>query len=158
MSNTAVVDFEFVNLSEIDPSFNAIYPEGVYDLKVIKMEQVERIAKQGPNKGVARKAVNVQLAITNHESLNGRRLFETFYPSDFTLKIFRRLTDATGVHQSPGTPLTEWFGEMTQVQPEFKTKVQEVDDVDFTTGQVRTNSDGTPVKKNKINWFEVMPA
>jgi hypothetical protein len=159
--STTFVDFDYVSLAEIDLSANSIYPEGVYTLKIMKAEQKDRpVYVDGQKTEATKKVASFQFAITNHDTLNGRRLFDNFQPTQFSLKAMARIANATGVHQVPGTPLSEWLGELSIVQPEFRVKVQVQNQKDPNSGfkSDLVGPDGKAIPENRINWFEVMAA
>jgi hypothetical protein len=149
VTNPDTAAFEYVNLNEIDPR-QAKLPTGVYTLKILKAEFVKGISKA---KGTEYTCASFAFAVTNDETFTGRRLFERFFPGNFGLKAMRRIMDATGVQQVPGTHISEWLTELQTLQPEFKVMVQLIEDPRGEAGP-----DGTVDKVNKINWFEVQPA
>ena len=146
--------FRYTDLNEIDPSNQAL-PEDVYTVKVLSAQYVEGIGKTS---GQPYEMVKFFLAITDHENYSGRRLWESFFPGNYGAKAMRRIADATGLMQEPGTSLIDWLAVLTEKQPTFKIPVQVVEDLD-KDGKARSlDIKGNPAKINKLNWFNVQPA
>ena len=155
MNNTDQ-SFDYVNLAEVDPNQESL-PEGVYTFKILKAELKEGVGKTS---GKPYSCVNMALAIADHPTFAGRRIWETFFPNTYGLKALRRIQDATGVLQAPGQPLVEWLAALSQTQPEFKTFLKQEPDIDRATGNPRSyGPDGiTAAIKNAINAFQIVPA
>ena len=122
MANEFEQDFNFVNLTQVDPNYTAI-DEGVYQLKVIKLAVNKT---KGDNGKEVKPYLAGTFSVSNHEKFSGRRLFHNFWSitdnNSFDAKALRRLADASGVPQE-GDFLV-WVDEMTTQQPEFKVQVK----------------------------------
>ena len=148
-----VQSWQYVDLNEIDPNVQPL-PEGVYTLKVLRAEHKEGIGKTS---GKAYEQVKFALAVTDHEDYSGRRLWEAFFPGNYGAKAMRRIADATGIMQEPGTTLIDWLVVLSEKQPTFKVPISQVEDLD-KDGKARSfDVKGNPAKVNKINWFAVQP-
>ncbi len=154
-----MADFTYFNIMDIDPSFSAL-DEGVYTLRLNKIEGQEFTPQTGKRAGESTMRVNSDFAVVNHQQFSGRRLFHTFWLSNgFDQKALRRLADRTGVPQEPTDTFTMWLAKLTEQQPEVKVKVEKVPDVDYKTGNAKVDEiTGKPLFKNVINWKEVQPA
>lgn len=149
-----VLDFEYVDLREVDPSPEKL-PDNVYEVQVVKAELQSGVSK---STGKPYQRVQFTLAVQNDPQFAGRRLFESLFPNDYGLKALRRIMDATGIEQKPGQPLTEWLNELRLSQASFKVHVRLEDDIDYATKEPRIGVNGEPAKRNTVNWFRVMPA
>lgn len=157
---SVVESFEYQDLNTIDPTMKPV-DEGVYTLKILKAVRQTYVKNEKEGE-----FIKFHLAITNDHKFSGRRLFPTLFMSDFNLKVLRRIMDNTGVVQVPGTTLDEWLKSLTEMQPEFKTKVLTYEDRKFVkgdkgvpTGEVRsTLPNGEPAPVNAIDWREIHPA
>lgn len=146
--------FDYVQLSEVDPS-QQVLPPDVYTLKILKANLKSGIGKESGN---PYQLTNLAMAVTNHPDFAGRRLYESFFPSDFSKKALRRIMDATGIQQEPNQTFAEWLEALTAAQPEFRVKVNLVEDRDRAGNARSTNAKGECATINKIVWFEVHPA
>jgi hypothetical protein len=167
LSNTATVEvvnqpegFSYVDLNEVDPSFKPL-PTDFYTLKVLRAELKSFAYKQttkSHNAGDTGEYIKFQLAVTNHPEFAGRRLFESVFFGRRELRGMRLLMDATGVSQVPGTAIDEWLKSLTEIQPEFKVKVDCVPDLN-RDGSVRSvdPKTGKPQDINVVKWTEVIP-
>lgn len=157
MSTEAIIEqsFDYTDLNQIDPSQQSL-PTDMYTLKILKAELTSGNSKSS---GKPYQCVSMTMSVTDHPDCSGRRLWERFFPGDFGLKSMRRIMDATGIVQVPGTPITEWLKELSVTQPTFKVQVQQVEDRDYKTGDPRSyDFKGDVAKVNKISWFNVIPA
>ena len=155
-----VEGFDYVDLNEVDPTIKPV-PTDVYTLKVLKAELKKSAYKQTTqyhNAGDPMSFLKFSLAITNHLEYAGRRLWPTVFYGRSELRGMRLLMDATGVTQNPGSPIEEWLKTLSEAQPEFKTKVNCVPDVD-KKGNVRSidAKTGKPQDVNVVVWTEVAP-
>jgi hypothetical protein len=152
--------FTYVDLNEVDPSFKAI-PQDFYTLQVLKAERKEFNYKtdgKSHKKGDTGEYVKFSFLIKNHPEFAGRRLWETGFFSKQFLRGLRLLMDATGVNQVPGEHIDEWFKQLSTDQPDFRTQVLVVPDVDWQGNARSVEKDGvTPKTINKINWKEIIP-
>lgn len=153
------IDFNYVNLSEIDPNQKNL-PTAVYTLMPVgQAKTVSYVAKNDPAQ-VEKSKINVRFAIVGDPNFSGRSLWESFYQSEFSLKTFRRIMDATGVPQQMNEPLVDWLNRLIQEQATFRAKVDEVEAMDKNGNifQFDPVDPTKPAKQNKINWFTVSPA
>ena len=148
-----VLGFDYVDLNEVDPNFTAM-PEDMYTLRILKAEKIDFQYKTGAKIGQDGERISLQLAVVEHPELSGRRLFESLFPSNFVYRVLRRIADATGVQQEPGSPLTTWLGTLSELQPTFKVKVGFKTD---RAGVVLMTPAGKP-QDNAVDWREVQPA
>jgi hypothetical protein len=153
--------FSYVDLNDVDPTFKPV-PTDFYTLKVLKAELKTFKYKQTTdrhNAGDEGEFVKFQLAITNHPEYAGRPLFEALFPGRRELRALRLLMDATGVIQTPGSPIDEWLKSLSEIQPEFRCKVESTPDVD-RKGNVRSidPKTGKPQDVNVVKWTEIVPA
>ena len=150
--------FDWVDLNEIDP-FDKPVPRDVYTLKVLGINKKEFQYKKDSKTakaGDTGQLINLTLAITNHPEYAGRRFNETLFMRRQSLQILRRLMDATGVVQEPGTTLDDWMKTMSEVQPEVKVPVLIVPDTE-RDGTVKVDpATGKTLDKNVILWKEVL--
>lgn len=153
--------FDYVDLNDIDPNFSPI-PEEMYTLKILKAEKKDFNYKQGAKAGQAGQMLKFHLAVADHPEHSGRRLFPSLFPSNFTFRALRRLADATGIQQEPGTGIEQWLADLSEVQPMFKAKVtfltKRVKNADGTwSTEVVLNDAGNP-SDNDVDWSEIQPA
>ncbi len=168
MSTNATVEvsnspegFDYVDLNEVDPSFKPL-PSDFYTLKILKEELKGFNYKKTTDSHTAGdpgEYVKFQLAVTTHPEYSGRRLFESLFFGRRELRGLRLLMDATGINQVPGSPITDWLKQLSEVQPEFRTKVECKPDVN-RDGTVRSvdPKTGLPQDINVVKWTEVIPA
>jgi hypothetical protein len=158
MANEFEQDFNFVNLTQVDPNYTAI-DEGVYTLKVIKMAIQNT---KGNNGAEVKPYLACTFSVSNHEKFSGRRLFHNFWNvtdnSGFDAKALRRIADATGVPQDGD--FRAWVEAETTQQPEFKVEVKKqqptVWNKETKTREVKTNPDGSALPdENAINFRNV---
>jgi len=146
-------NFDFVDLRTVDPNYTAI-PEDVYTLKVIKLQLTKT---SGQNGKAIKPYVKGRFAVTNNDKHSARTLFHNFWniqdAGSRDAKDLRKLADVTGVQQDGS--FTGWLETMTQVQPNFKAFVKQIQAKDFTTREARFNVDGTPVLENQIDFRNV---
>lgn len=149
--------FTYVNLNEIDPTFDVL-PEDLYTLKIIKGELMKFLYKPNNKRGVPEGTegnfVKFTLAVTNHDKFAGRRVFPTLFPNAWSLKVLRRLADKIGIPQEPEEPLDGWLARLSELQPEFKSKVEFSKDRE---GKVVLNEFGKPAE-NAVDWRTILPA
>jgi hypothetical protein len=143
--------FSYVDLNEVDPTFKPL-PTNFYQLKVLKAE-----VKSWAKNEKSGEYVKFQLAVVNHPEYSGRRLFESLFFSKKALRSLRLLMDATGISQVPGSPIEEWLRSLTELQPEFKTKVECLPDLDYK-GNVKSidPKTGQPMLINVVKWSETV--
>lgn len=146
--------FEYVNLNEIDPNMQVV-PEGMYTFKVLKAELRKGISK---TTNEPYELVNMTIAIQDDDNFSGRRMYESFFKGDSSLKQLRKIMDATGVNQAPGTPLTDWLVELDTIQPTFKAAVRHRLDVDKNGEAKSLDYKGNPTTLAKINFWSVVPS
>jgi len=145
--------FEYVHLAEVDPSFTPL-PADYYNLKILSAELFEGVS--GPNAknpGAKYQKVNFQFGVTDHPKFSGRRVFErNLFYNDFTLRILRRIQDATGIVEKDGIP--EWLKTLSRIQPTVKLQVVVEPDVNFdgTPNPKNLKGDGSPGDRSVINW------
>ncbi len=148
--STAVADtvgFEYVDLNEIDPTIKPLTKD-FYNLKILKAELKSTTYKTGDKTGQPLQFVKFTLAIVDHPDFSGRRVFpKPLFEGQSTFKKLRKVMDATGVAQEPGTPLDAWLAVLSEAQPTFKAQVTQVLD--------RRDPN---VLDNDVNWWEVAPA
>lgn len=155
---TAAVGCDYQDLNEIDPNYSTL-PQDVYTLKVLNAEIKPIKYQRGAKAGTEGEVIKFQFAVTQHPTLSGRQIYVSFFPSEFVFKGLRRIMDATGVRQSPGSPLSEWLTALKEAGSTFKGLVIEKPDVDFKTGEARAlDNKGNPVNKNELNLKEISPA
>lgn len=153
-----VVSFDHVDLTSIDPSFQAV-DQKVYTLQVSKAEH--RTYENDKGSG---EFVSLTFTIVDDEQYSGRKIFETLFPNKFSLIALRKLMDATGIAQESGEGLIDWLGRLAAEKPLVKYLVEKVPDVyrDGTpnpkTAKLDENGNPVAVPKNQINWREVQPA
>lgn len=123
------VGFEYVDLNEIDPTFRPIPGGEFYTFKILKAELRHFAYKEGNQKGVPAGTpdsfVKFNLAVTDHPEFAGRRIFPTLFSGPSALKKLRRVMDATGIAQEPGTPLDAWLATLSEQQPTLRLKAIE---------------------------------
>jgi hypothetical protein len=151
-----VVDFENLNLNDIDPTFKPV-EDGVYILKLLGLQWKEFAGKQESNQGQVYVSLNGKFGITNHPKHSGRKLYHNFFlGNNYELKALRRIMDATGVAQNPGETLKDWAGRISVEAPTFKAAVAQQQAKDFTTKQGRVDPlSGEPVMEAVINFRNV---
>jgi hypothetical protein len=158
LSTDTVESFDYVNLQDVDPSFQTL-PTAVRTLQVAKAEIAPFTYKNGPKAGTEGQRLAFTFVVTDDAEYSGRRIFESLFPGTFTFKGLRRLMDATGIVQTEGTPLAEWLAELQSESPKFKIQVIQEDDIDRKTGAPKSlDIKGNPTKRNVLNWREVQPA
>lgn len=154
------VDFENVNLNDIDPSFKNV-EEGFYNLRLNRFSTAEYDVKEfrkdgtpNPDAGQKKKRLNLGFVVVDDEKFAGRQIFITAFPNGYFLAGLRRIMDATGVQMDSNETLFEYLQRLVDTDPAavFKGKVTEVED-DF-----RPNADGSPGKKNEIDFRNIQPA
>jgi len=155
---TEEVGFEYVDLNEVDPSFKPI-PPSIYTLRVLKAERKAFTYKTGDKAGTEGSYVKFQLAITDDPSYSGRRLFPALFSNARAFRGLRKLMDATGIQQEPGTTLDVWLAALTEAQPTYKQKVKYAAKYNKETKQeeVVLNDKGEPAD-NDVDWNEIQPA
>jgi hypothetical protein len=128
-----IAAFEYAQLSEVDPTFKPV-DQDVYTLEVVSgtVQEYEVKAESAAVKkgnavaGDKAKMYKFKFQIVDHEKFAGRTLFPAYFASDFTLKAFRRLMDATGVRQEPGESIPDWMAKFELLgtpRARFKTLV-----------------------------------
>lgn len=152
--------FDWVDLNEIDPSDKPV-PRDVYTFKVLSINKKEFVYKnpsKTANVGDKGEFISLKMAITDHPDFAGRKFSESLFMRRTTLQILRRIADATGVMQEPGTALDEWFAQVNEVQPEFKAPVIVVPDTEKDGKAKLDLATGKPLDKNVILWKELQVA
>jgi hypothetical protein len=145
--------FDYVDLNQIDPTFSPL-PEDMYKVRIVKAEKRELVYKTGARAGQTGQVINLQLAVVDHPSYSGRRLFEGFFPNNFSFRVLRRLADITGIQQEPGTVLDTWLTAMTEAQPTVKLRVGYKKDRD---GNVIIDETSGKPRDNAVDWREMQP-
>jgi hypothetical protein len=154
LSETTVVSFDYVNVSEISPDrkFEPIPAGTPLRVKVLAAAKKDFEYKPGNKKGVEPGTVGnylkFDLAVSEGE-YTGRRIFPTLFPSDFTLRALARLAQRTGVQQEFGEGIEDWLKKLSEQQPEFKT---------LATVYTRKAQDGSDSSENDIDWKQILPA
>jgi len=151
-------DVNYINLQEVDPNYTAI-PEDTYQLKVLTLKLAKTAGN--PTKGTGPKPyVKGTFSVENHDKFSGRRLFANFWnitePGSRDAKDLKKLSMVTGVSQEGS--FEGWLEHISQVGPSFKAPVKQVDAIDFTTKEVKQNTDGSPQKDNVIDFRNVQIA
>ena len=158
---SALEGFEYTDLNEVDPSFKPIDAD-FYNLKILKAELKSFTYKQDSKNHAAGdpgSMLKLQLAVTQHPTYSGRRLFEGLFFGARELRALRKIQDQTGVAQDPGSPFTDWVAKLNERQPVFKAQVTKGPDVDYRGNARSFEADGTtPAVVNKVNWKEILPA
>ena len=151
-------DFRYVDLKDVDPNFTLLDPE-VYNLRITKVEIKTYEIKAGSaavtsgraNPGDEGQFINFNFTVVGHSKFTGRKIFDSLFPSDFTLKCLKRLEEATGIPQN--VAMEEWFAKLSSEQPVVKLQVERVPDLIKGLPNPKTaKSDGTPGDVNKIAW------
>jgi heat shock protein HspQ len=152
-----MADHEYFNIMDVDPNFSPI-EEGVYKLRINKMTLKEFPKKD--NSGESWRVVNGDFTVVDDATFSGRRLFPTFWlTNSFDLKSLRKIADRTGVTQEPTENFEAWLGKLTSIQPEFRSKIEVVDEIDRATKQPKVDEiTGKPMKTNVINFKTVLAA
>ena len=151
---TAIDQFRYQHLSEIDPSFTPI-DTGFYTFKVVSSKYNTGVISRGKNAGNPYSSLNLGLAVVNDPKFTGRRIWPSFFLSNnFDLKQLRLIQDATGVQQDPTGDLKTWGESLASVGPTLKLKVIEVPDLNFdgTVNPKNAKADGSPGTKNVIDF------
>jgi hypothetical protein len=149
------VDFRYVDLKDVDPNFTLLDPE-MYDLRITKAELVTYVSKHDTKTlktGEEGTYFKFAFTVVDHPKFTGRKIWETLFPSEFSLKILRRIADNTGISQSGS--LEDWCKEVTQISPTVKLMVDKVPDTigkDGVPNPRTQKADGTASDKNVINW------
>lgn len=139
-------EFEYVNLNEIDPTLKPV-PAASYKQRLVKTSVINGIGK---NSGKPYTRFEVQTQIIDHPQQGGRAVFGSLFPSgQKEMRFLRRLMDATGVVQSEGEPLGEWFGRLATDKPEFQGVVGV---------ESYTTSTGESKEKNTIDFGSIVAA
>jgi hypothetical protein len=147
--------FEYTALAAVDPNFTPV-PQAVYTLEIVSAgpkaftysSDSKPEAKNSHQKGDTGKLYNMKLVITEDDTYSGKNVFASFFPSEFTMKQFRRVMDATGIAQKDGQSISEWLTAFTTLSPRarFRTLVEIKED----------GYKGNP--ENIVNFKEVLPA
>lgn len=158
MSTTNTVeDFSYVNLQEIDPAYSTL-PTAVYTLQLQKASVKSFTYKNGDKAGQTGSFASFQFVVLDDPEFSGRKLFDSKFPSQGTLKDLRRLMDATGIVQEAGEDLGEWLGRVANESPKVKILVIQKEDLDKNGNPKSLDFQGKPAKVNVLNWREVQPA
>jgi hypothetical protein len=151
---TAIDQFRYQHLAEIDPSFTPI-DTGFYNLKVVSAAYKTGVISRGKNAGNPYASLNLGLAVVNDPKFTGRRLWPSFFLSNnFDMKQLRLIMDNTGVQQNEAGDLKEWGESLAKVGPVLKLKVIEVPDLNYdgTVNPKNAKADGSPGTKNVIDF------
>ena len=152
--------FDWVDLNEVDPTDRPV-PRDTYTLKVLSINK-KKFTYKNPSKtanvGDEGEFISLKMAVTDHPEYAGRKFTESLFMRRTTLQILRRIADATGIMQTPGTALDEWFAQVNEVQPEFKVPVIVVPDTERDGKPKLDLATGKPLDKNIILWKEVQVA
>ena len=157
MSDVPQVDFENLNLNDIDPTFKPV-EDGLYTLKLLSLVWKEFPGKKDPTQTFV--SINGKFGVANHPTHSGRKLYHNFFLSNsYELKALRRIMDATGVAQNPGETLKDWAARISVEAPSFKVAVKQQQAVDFTTKEGKVDPvSGEPVMEAKIDFRNVQIA
>lgn len=158
----AEVPFEYADLNTIDPSFKPMdtdtYTVTVLDAAYKTFDKTSTGGKKGS-------FIKFQLAVTDHPKFSGRRVFPTMFPSDFTLKVLRKIADESGVGQDPGTPLTDWLKKLVEYKATFRVGIVKREDRTWNretksfSGEPKSyNADGSVAEINELDWKHVSAA
>ena len=149
--------FSHADLKVVDPNFSVL-PGGTYNLRFTKAE----VVPYGDLKDKER--ISLALTVTGDPEYSGRRLFESFFENDYSLKALKRIEGACGIPQDTGEPLASWLDRLVSEGAEVKVPVLMEDDVikDKSTGNMVPNSrtmrpDGSAAPKNRVDWKHVAP-
>jgi len=119
----AAVEFEHINIMEIDPTFKPIN-EGFYTLQVNKLTPKTITPSKGKNQGKAVLVLNGSFTVVGDDAFSGRKIWKSFWASNpVDLKDLRRLADATGVTQDAGQTLSEYAQTFETLNPPAEFKV-----------------------------------
>lgn len=150
-----IAAFEYAQLSEVDPTFKPV-DQDVYTLEIVSGAASEYEVKAGSKaveKGQAAvgdkaRMYKFKFQIVDHDKFAGRTLFPAYFPSDFTLKAFRRVMDATGFPQAPGQSISDWMKGYETLSPRARFKT-------LVSVKASRNGDG---QENEVSLKEVQPA
>lgn len=149
------MDFEYADLKHVDPNFTLLDGPEVYAFRITKAEIAKYVAKKTTERQTAGQEVSyikLTLTVTDHNKFTGRKIWEPLFYSEFSLKILKRIEQATGVEQTGS--MTDWLTELSNIQPVIRLQVDQVPDVDREGNPNPKNvkPDGTPGLKNVVNW------
>lgn len=136
----ATIDFNYVNLNDIDPEMKPV-PEGPYTLRLLKSTVVEGIGK---NSGKPYKRYEVATQIQNDAKFSGRQVYASMFLGQKELRFLRKLMDATGIVKPEDQTLDDWFSGLAAEKPDFKALVKTEE---YKTQMV--DEQGQPVMKTK---------
>lgn len=144
------VNFENVNLADIDPSASPVPVGGPYTFEVVSAGIKTFTFKKGDKAGQPGKYIKMDLVIVNDPKYSGRRQFESLFDSAVTLKQLRLLSDATGVSQGNGT-LEQWLTDLGESKARFNAPIVD---------KMKKDVDGqlVPTGDTQVNFWKTSPA
>lgn len=154
-----VLDFRYAELRDVDPNFTLLDGPEFYNFRITKAElksyqvKAESAAVRDgkANAGDDASFINFTLTVVEHPKFTGRKIFEAIFPSDFSLKILKRIEQATGVEQTAS--MEDWLAQLTSIQPTVKVLVEQVPDlIKGVANPKNTKPDGSPGNKNQVSW------
>lgn len=154
-----VLDFRYADLKDVDPNFTLLDGPEFYNFRITKAELKSYVVKAESAAVRDGKAtagdeghyINFALTVVEHPKFTGRKIFETIFPSDFSLKILKRIEQATGVEQTAS--MENWLVQLTTIQPTIKVLVEQVPDLMKGQPNPKTQKpDGSPGNKNQVSW------
>jgi hypothetical protein len=137
--------FEDMNLAEINPDL-ALVPDGPYKFRVIEAGKKPFVYKDDlPEKGIvkgdASTYVKFGFSIFDDPDQAGRRVYQTVFQDNQSVRGLRVLMDATGVPQTGS--LDNWLTELVTQRAEFQGILSSRED---KRGQMRSEVRLTAVK------------
>lgn len=146
----SVIDFN-VNLEDFD--FSKPLPSDTYTLAFTRVEE-----KEYEKDGETRKRLEVRLTVVDDPTYAGRILFETFFPSVGTMKVFNKIQSVLGVRQEDGETVSQWLERVANQQPPVPFSVPVSEEDDKWRNDNKSEEDDKTYKRNVIKWFEAVPA
>lgn len=115
------VDFEYLNLAEVNPEIPPV-PPGEYNFRVVGAERnTFTYKKDNPERGIEAgqeaSYVRLNLSIVDDPEQSGRRVSVSVFPGPQGARGLRLVQDATGVAQE-GT-LDEWLNALVVARATF---------------------------------------
>lgn len=121
MEDTSI-NFEYLNLNEVDPN-NSI-PPAMYALRLISAERKDH--EFGPNSKTPGKLGSkfvLRWTVLDGE-FAGRKLNSTIFESSMAPVILRKIMDATGVGQKDGESFFSWIARLSDSGADLKVLVE----------------------------------
>jgi hypothetical protein len=154
-TNTAtapeVVDFNHINLNEIDDSRKPI-EDNVYTLEINKIDTVYKEVKKPDSAylGQTLQYLKGSYTVVDDPKYSGRKFWGDFCTAFKVPLIFlKKQQDATGVRQSEGQTLSDWAEQFALLSPPARLQVH------IQLGKDKRDPEGPDV--NIINWFTAKP-